>query len=341
MRRARSEDRLTILTSPYPERYPDNSYLELLYGSMAARLRPLTPIELLRARKPAVAHVHWPDTMLTAPGRVKGYAKAVRGLAMIATAKLRGIPLVQTVHNVEPHDGVQPPYRLWRDAWARATDGHVFLTELSRDKAAARPWWRARPSLIARHGFYTHLSKGEANGRDDGAPVLLIFGNVRPYKRIEALLPVFAAADLPCDLLIAGKAGPAYPAGVLRQAVAATPRARWRDERLDDAEAAELVAGAGAVLVPQPSFDNSGPVFFALSLGTPLVLADSREARALQADFPAWIALYRYGDPASLRQALDALASGSRPDRPDVPEAYAWPSIARAHLDFFASLIRR
>lgn len=330
-----------MLTSPYPERYRDNTYLELLYSHMDAQLLPLTPAQLLRAPKPAVAHVHWPDTMLTATGRLKGYAKALRALAMIAIAKLRGIPLVQTVHNLQPHDPVQPPFHLWRDLWARATEGHVFLTELSRAKALDRPWWQERPSLVARHGFYTHLDVGDAVRRRGGEPTLLIFGNVRPYKRIEAFLAVFAEAALPCDLLVVGKAGPGYSSAELAQAVAATRRARWRDERPDDTSAAALVASAHAVLVPQPQFDNSGPVFFALSLGTPLILADSPEARALEADFPDWIALYRYGDPESLRAAWAMLAERVRPEALTIPDAYAWPTIAAAHLAFFDRLDRR
>src|SRR5262249_14411166 len=110
-----------------------------------------------------------------------------------------------------------------------------------------------------------------------------------------------------------------------------------------EGEAAALFRRADIAVLPYREIDQSGVLFTALGLGVPLVLtAVGGFPEIAQAGAAA---LVPPGDPQALRDTLAGLLADPvrRAALAAAPVAlaegrYAWPAIARAHLDLYAPL---
>jgi glycosyltransferase involved in cell wall biosynthesis len=257
-----------------------------------------------------------------------------------------GHPVVLTAHDVLPREP-QPGQRagLIR-AYGRA-DAIVVHSEHGRgrliDEAGVDP---ARVHVIP-HGAFTRVASlpegplpPELADTPPDRPVVLCFGLMRPYKGIDVLLDAWRGVD-GADLWIVGR--PRMDIAGLR--AAAPPNVRFVPRFITDAEQPALFRRADLVVLPYREIDQSGVLFTALAFGRPLLLTDVGGFPEVAATGAA--RLVPSGDADQLRDALrslvadpaarDALAQASaRAGGADGP--YAWPAIARAHLDLYRAL---
>lgn len=100
----------------------------------------------------------------------------------------------------------------------------------------------------------------------------LVFGHVRPYKRIPEIIRAFRAHPDPhARLIIAGRCLDAALSSEIDTLTAADPRVTFRNELIPDSDVAALFDAADAlVLAPDPA-KNSGILHLAASFGVPVI----------------------------------------------------------------------
>lgn len=277
-----------------------NPYQELLGKALerhGAGASPTNRIGLRNAvtadRRATVIHLHWLEFIVRStdagPGRAAwSLLRSAHLLTALAIARLRGIRIVWTVHNLEPHEPARPWLdRLLARGVARLSDA---VLAHSRHCALQISERTGRADVeIAYHGDY--LDFYPAPRRDRGAirqslgipgdaHVLLAFGLIRPYKGIVELITELTAIEDPAlRLLVAGKPLNAEMRRQVEAAAAADPRVILRLERIPDTEVAELHEAADVAVLAYGDVFSSGALMLALSHGLPVVApADSTAA---------------------------------------------------------------
>jgi glycosyltransferase involved in cell wall biosynthesis len=344
---------------------PWNPYLRLLYDAVGAAGVDvvwggrLSLRWLWRSRRSVrVLHVHWPESLYRfgrGPALLRrplSWAKLALLALRLAAARALGYRLVWTVHQVRPHETTSRRLDAAGArvvaAFARALIVHDGSTA-ERVRRELRP---ARDPVVIPHGSYRGVyppgrSRDEVARALDVAPgafVFLCFGELRRYKGIQALLEAFAATGRDdVALIVAGNPKDPATAAALRQAAAADPRIRVRLGFVADDEVAELFELADAVVVARADGGTSGSLILALSLGRPVVAADTGVYRELaNGSEPGWT--FAPDDARSLREAL-VRAAGDRDGAAargryalEVAERLDWGPIGQATARVFAAV---
>lgn len=305
-----------------------NPYQRLFYGALAAygvrvryarELTPsrtlnllLLPVELAvrRAWGWRVLHVHWVFAFAL-PGSDRH--RLLRRLSqtwftlVLFLARLVGLRIVWTAHNVLPHEPVFDDDRAARCALVRASDLVLAHSQATLEGLAALG---ARP----RHGAVIPLASTATDivsadpPRSDGGPLrLLFFGKILEYKGVEDLLA--AAALVPVSLTVVGETPSAALATRLRTLADCTlSPVRLRLERVPERELGELIAASDAIVLPFRQVTTSTSVLHAMAYGRTVVIPDLEAFRDIPAN-----AVVRYG--GSVADLSRTLASLGGPDR--------------------------
>ena len=278
-----------------------NPYQRLLYGEMAKRgahpfylgqLTPsrtlnllLLPLELAcqRSRGGRVLHLHWVFAF-TLPGAQRfpalRHVAAVWFRIWLRSARLLGVHVVWTAHNVLPHQPVFPDDAATRRFLVARSDlvlAHSPATLADLAKLGAVP---ARSALV-RHGPFAPpvpaASLRRPGSGSDGYRQFLFFGQVEEYKGVEDLLRAFASlpGNVPAQLTVAGECGdPGLRSRLWELAGQCGGRAVLRLEHVPDAAVTPLIAAADAVVLPFRRVTTSGSAMLAMTHGRPLIVPD-------------------------------------------------------------------
>ena len=96
-----------------------------------------------------VFHSHWPENLLRARGPFAKLVKVLLFLGFLATLSLRRKPVVQTVHNLKPHESVGAVDRFLLRRLQRRVTVHLLL---NGDLDVALP--DASHTITIPHGHY-------------------------------------------------------------------------------------------------------------------------------------------------------------------------------------------
>ena len=275
-------------------------YQELLYAQMSARgggvesayageltrsrlaNMLLLPLELIVRRGLGwkVLHIHWVYSFHLAGANryplLRRVAQACFVLLLI-TARLLGMRVVWTAHNVLPHERVFHDDVAARRLLVRASDlvmvhSHAALAAL--DEIGARP----RRSLVVPHGPYEpagNPGRLRSPGSGNGPRRLLLFGLVRSYKGVEELLSVIAGLDddMPVCVEIAGECDdPELRRRLEAQAQEAGERVILRLGWLPVEEITQRIAACDAGIFPYRKATTSGSAMLVLAHGRPIIV---------------------------------------------------------------------
>jgi beta-1,4-mannosyltransferase len=336
--------------------FPDvsrlNPYQRLLQGELERRgvevtagVR-LTPLGVLRARRRIDAvHLHWLEILaFDARRRWAPLLDALRAarlwltLLVLRAARMR---VVWTVHNLHPHELARPRlYGLLRRTAARVADDVVVHSRHAAE--LVRREFRPRGEIhVAAHGSYVGWYAPATAGRDDlreryGLPddgfVFLLFGQIRPYKRVAAAIETFRTIeDQSLRLLVAGSPRTDDERRELDRAAAGDRRVELELRWIPDEEVAPLHRVSDAVVLNYGEDFSSGALMLAWSLGVPVVAPAGGTVDEIAAHGPierfepgrlagALVgARERWGDGA--RQAAEGQALGAA-------EGFAWTEMA-------------
>ncbi len=231
-------------------------------------------------REVDVIHIHWLELFFVYPtlGRsLKRWLSVILGLIL---ARLCGVQIVYTVHNLEQHEGQRATLSRW---------GHRVIFRLARavhvhDEETAsmlrEQWGRRRGVYVIPHGNYISAypntcSRAEARHRlgiDDKSFVYLSLGRVRPYKGVEELLATFKSLPEPDALLLV--AGEVQEAGYDRQIHALAlgdARIRLQLQFVADDELQVYFQASDFCVLPYRHVTTSGAAILSFSFQTPII----------------------------------------------------------------------
>jgi len=280
-----------------------------------------------------VFHVHWPEVLLRSDGGLGRAAKALTLVAMLTKFRLTRVPIIQTLHNLKPHESGNRLERVLLGLLNNSTALFVRInpvTPLVGDR-----------TVTVLHGHY----RGRFSQYDQPEAVegnLLHFGLIRPYKGVERLVEVFEMmGDRQLNLRIVGD-----PSGGLRETIELSVA---RDKRMsallkfvaDDVLVAE-VCKAELVILPYTEMHNSGALLVTLSLNRPVLVprTDTSEAIAKEVG-PGWVFIFDGTLAASdISAALEVIRSSDRSVLPHL-EGRDWENVGEGYYDAYVQATRR
>ncbi len=179
-----------------------------------------------------------------------------------------GLSFVPVIHDAAPHPGDPAVLFGWRlDRELAAARAAVVLSDVVAEAIASR-----RPDLpLIRVPIGAHLPNGAATAtrRSD----FLFFGRIRRYKGLDLLRdawPIVRDAYPGATLRVVGEGS----ADVCAPGLAALPGVSLEERWVPDAEMADLVASAHALVLPYREASQSGVLPLALASGVPVVATD-------------------------------------------------------------------
>jgi glycosyltransferase involved in cell wall biosynthesis len=309
---------------------------ELFY----TRVRGAAGSRLRRAAK-LVSHV--PD-MLRYRARAALTADVVHfqwlALPWVDDRLLPDRPLVLTAHDLLPREPRLGQLAAQRRLLERV-DAVVVHSQYGRAQLVERMAIAPERVHVIHHGAFAPGPGGVLPPElaDDGRPVVLLFGLLRPYKGVETLLRAWGAGIAGAQLWIVGRPMMELPP----MPVGASLVARFVAS--DEADA--LLRRADLLVLPYTRterFDQSGVLATALGAGRPSVLSDIGGFSEVAATGAA--RLVAPGDADALHGALAALVTDSA-ERARMSAAalaaargaYSWDAAAAATLRLYEAVI--
>ncbi|MFG6503094.1 glycosyltransferase [Microbacterium sp. P05] len=282
-------------------------------------------------RRYDVFHVHWPEFLLRDKAKVRGVMKQALFSILLSVLRLRGVPIVRTVHNLDPHGRLSASQQRLLSRLDGETALFVKLNRCTAVPAGAK-------SVVIPHGDYREQFRKLPSVETEPGRWLSI-GRLEPYKGVDRLIEAVKVAGRTGESLrIVGSASQA-----MQQSLLASLRGWSREdvevstlfEFVSDADMASEIGRAECVVLPYTEMLNSGIALVALSLNTPIVVPQGCVNDELAAECgPGWVIRYE-GEftPATLDEMREQLR-GPRSDSPNL-RGRDWPSVARSYADAF------
>lgn len=257
----------------------------------------------------------------------------------------RDVPVVVTAHDVLPHQPRLGQRAALRRLYERA-DAVVVHSQRGRERLVAEAGLDPRQIEVFPHGVFdpaavTGAALPAELAADDGRPVVLHFGLIRPYKGVEVLLEAWRGID-DAQLWIVGM--PRMDLGALR--AVAPPGVRFVPRFVSEGELDACFTRADIVVLPYLGGDQSGVLNTALGYGVPLVASDIGGFDQIERLGAG--RLVPPGDAVALRAALRGLiadgaarARHAAAARAAASGELSWDAIARRHLALYERLVEQ
>jgi glycosyltransferase involved in cell wall biosynthesis len=279
-----------------------NPYQELLYTELRRRsavvsyiggetpsqslnvlLLPLT-IVLGRLRGARVLHVHWvyPFALRWTGRRPFRRVPDLLFAQVLRAARLCGVRVVWTLHNVVPHTPVFADDRGARRKLVRASDLVIAHSQPALDELRRRTGAAPRRARVIPLGPFAPRT---ARIPRRATRHVAFFGRVESYKGVEELLEAFAALPPECllRLTIAGGCADGGLRTRIERRAGALAGVHLRLEHLPGVAVDELLADIDALILPFRDVTTTSTANQALASGVPIVIPDAPLLRDLQA----------------------------------------------------------
>lgn len=270
--------------------------------------------------------------------------------------KLRGIPVVFTVHNVLPHEKSLLYPMINRLLYKL---GDHFIVHTSHNAQQMIRYYnisKNRISLIPHGTLDFHVRDHEDRnairhemGFDENHKVILFFGAVRPYKGLDTLIRSFSLvlkAVPETRLLVAGKLWVSrQPYDALIKSLGIADYVTACLDYIPSGEVYKFFTSSDLVVVPYHRFDSqSGVGTTAIAFRKPLIVTNV-------GGLPSLVSDSRYVVPPNNIEALskamvDCLddphqMSAMSLSANKIAEDLSWPAIAKKTCDVYDSIIKR
>lgn len=308
-----------------------------------ARLTP-SWVRGARDRGVTAVHLHWLE--LLAFDRTRRFAPALdfaRTLRLWLSLRLlrrSGLRVVWTVHNIKPHEAAHPRlYRLLEREAARTADAVLVHSEYAARLVRQELAPRGRIA-VSYHGHYldsyptTAGSREQLRTRYRLAPdcfAFLLFGQVRPYKRVAEAVRTFKGLDgARLAVLVAGNPKDEPTREELEALAAQDDRVALQLRWIGDEEVEGLHRASDAIVLNYPEIFSSGALLLAWSLGRPVIAPAGGTIDELQPHGP--VETFAPGDlGGAMRRAAERFGGGSDAARDDALAAarrFSWDEMA-------------
>jgi glycosyltransferase involved in cell wall biosynthesis len=339
--------------APYPAS-SGNPYLSLFYEALAphgVELDPgflFSPRWLWKAgRSLDAVHFHWPEWLWDGR-KMTPRTALVRLHALLLVAKLRGVRVLWTVHNLTAHEEEGPDGRRARRLLMRHADLLICHSEATaREVSATRPRGTV---LHMPHGSYLGWYPAPRNcntireelGLDPDRPVIACLGRLRDYKGLDVACDAAALLGDRVQLLVAGVPHKGYDLDALKRHMADLPGSVLIPRSLSDAELADFHHATDLILLPYQGITGSGALLAAWSLGRAVVASDLPFFRELIPPDTAAGRCAMTGNASALAEAVASLLAVDPETRAEAAQAqaetYAWPVCVAPVVDAFRGI---
>jgi len=275
-------------------------------------------------------------------------------LTVCGTFKLRGKPVVFTVHNTRSHEK-SLLFRKISGLIFKLGDHFIVHTAVNKRQLIADYGIPAEKVSLIPHGTLDFFVKPEiartpirsAMGFNPGSKVILLFGAIRSYKGIDTALRAFATVlnQVPeSRLLIAGKLWESWePYSSLIKVLNIQHAVSTHPEYIPSGEVYKFFTAADVVILPYHRFDSqSGVGASAISFRKPLIVSDVGGLPDLVAD-PRYVVPPK--DPAALAKVLvECLSTPGRLDdmaaaADRIARKLAWPAIIAKTVSVYRKVL--
>lgn len=273
---------------------------------------------------------------------------------VLGLARLRGRKVVLTLHNVLPHEGGR--WQRWMFL-SVLRFGHHFIVHAQRNVealTAVYPPATGRVTVVPL-GLHTvdakrKLTAEEARielGLPPSQPMILAFGNIRPYKGIDVLLQAFRRVlkvGQNATLVIAGQPWDNFePYRLLVEELALGAHVRTWLQYVPEERVEVFFKAATLAVYPYTHFDSqSAAATLALSFDVPVLVSDVGALPDLVDDSRAVVPP---NDPAALADAIlavltdDSLRAKLATDARHSATQLDWGGIARQTIDVYGRVL--
>jgi beta-1,4-mannosyltransferase len=232
---------------------------------------------------PDIFHVHWPESIVRGASKRTTAARLLLATVFLWSNRLYGVRIVQTVHNVAPHESGSWPERTFLRLLSKRVDHYIYLNA-SRENGLA-------PSTTVLHGHYRDWY-GKHEVEESQRRQILYFGQLRRYKGIDQLINAFADSSLVHDheLAIIGEPRDQQYVQELQAIAEGIPSIRLSLGYVDDDRLVREISSSSVVALPYRNLYNSGSMLLALSFNTPVIAPQSAAVESYVAEFgSAWV----------------------------------------------------
>lgn len=324
-----------VMMLPY---FPQNPYQVLLRKALLDEgietVPEKTTWRLTRKVKELEAdavHFHWlhPWTARTKPLRYK--LERPLWLWQLRALKRKGVKLVWTVHNLKDHENRAPAMdRDFCRLMADQCDRLICHSEFAAEEAGRYYGIDNGKIEVIPHGNYVDwypntITKATARaelGIPVSAPVMIAFGEIRPYKNSVELIRAFKqGAPSEAFLLVIGRCKEQYHKTEILDAIGNDERIRTCLEFIADEAVQTYMNAADIAALPYRDILTSGAAVLAMSFGLPILAPRLPFFEEMPGEEGA--VLYGTGD--------DALATA-------INEALSTPDVIKRKSEFNARL---
>lgn len=329
-----------------------NPYNWLLYQPMAKQGVQVEEFSFKRllSKRYDIFHLHWAaETIVRHPQKMVAALRARVMLALIDWAKLRGTKIVWTFHDKIPHVVLHPELADgFQTELLKRIDGYVSMCKVGEAIAQeCYPSLKNRPSAIIPHGHYRgeytdQVDRSQARkilNIPETATVLVLLGNIAPYKNVPLLIQKFRELNQPNSiLLIAGRPNFPQTQAEVEEAAAGDSRIRLSFGYVDNEDLQLYYRAADLVVLPFAEILNSGSALLALSFDCPILVPNQGAMTELQTWVGSdWVKVYENElTPNLLKESLEWI---QKPRSQQAPlEQLDWERLSYETIKFYQKL---
>lgn len=261
-----------------------------------------------------VVHLHWTEYLWGAGSKGRaGRARDILGVwRFVRHAKRLGVPVLWTVHNLQPHDGGD-----WIDrfgyqimCWYSALP--ICHDETTKNELQRRFRLGAAEPLVMRIGNNKliwpapdpHATVRAELGVGPDVRLLICFGHLRPYKGFEVAVAGMKELGEGYHLVIVGPPGNPPYALELQQLAAGAKNITVMADRVETQYLVDLLEAADCVLFPYRQITGSAALLGAFTAGKGVVASDLPYFRETLSFAPDAGLVFRVGDAIDLARAV-------------------------------------
>ncbi|MGB3614039.1 MAG: glycosyltransferase [Elainellaceae cyanobacterium] len=299
-----------------------------------------------------IFHIHWPEWHLGNSQLPEAIAKTSLLLLLIDLLRAKGTKIIWTVHNLGAHENQYPQLEsIFWNIFTQKLDGYISLSHSG--KAAAEkifPNLSHIPGCVVPHSHYrdvylNRFSPEESRrklGISASAKVFLLFGRIKPYKNVPALIKAFERVNCPdAVLLIVGSFRSLQKTDFdqIMGAARLDPRILIKDEFVDNDDVHIYFQSADLVVLPYREILNSGSALLALSFDRPILVPELGSLGEVKDDVGQdWVQTYTGEISAEKLDKSICWSTNTKRDSHAPLDSLNSSTIAQKTYDFYRSI---
>ncbi|WP_408873338.1 glycosyltransferase family 4 protein [Gluconobacter roseus] len=276
--------------------------------------------------------------LLSAPGLWKQLTRIVRDfrpdvaicampgpldLLMMHVLRRAGVRIVIIIHDAHPHPGDGYPFQATlQHQLIRHADQIVTFSRHVANILTSGPDAARCPVISLTHPPFIG-GAATAPFAHDGAPRILMFGRLLPYKGLDLLAEALPLVGQALECRVVGQ-GPDSPE---LRTLSALPHVSVENRWVPEDELPRLVAWANIVVLPYREASQSGVGAMAIASGRYVVA--TRVGGLIEQFAEDTQAVLCEADPAAVAKALEHVIQDPPPVRPQVDNGQEWEKLAK------------